>query len=646
MGAWMSGVETMPTVVFAVAVQACVMALLFWNQRHGVEARRWSGVLLVGVYGVSAGVAYAVTGLAVWLVPSVLFSLGLAVPLCVGMKHDSVARPLTFANGLLSFIFISFIACRWFVKDFPPSASLARTLIFIPWAVALCLGMFHVVHRLRMQVAGLHPVFRRQYQRPTRPLPPRREPPFPRVTVHIPCYAEPPELVIATLDAVSRLNYPAFDVIVVDNNTKDPALWRPVEAHCARLGERFRFVHVDALPGAKGGALNLALRLTPKETQVVAVLDADYVCEPDFLEALVGYFDDPAIDFVQTPHDYREWQGRWFLQGSHWEERHCNLLPLLGLSEMGLALIVGTMCLIRRDALEAVGGWSETCLTEDTELAFRLSARGGKGVFLPTTFGRGLLPGNFFDLQKQRFRWSAGPIQQVLMHWRALLPGQSPGMSAMYRRVWALHCLDAVPGLVLWLLSPVGISGLVLLVLQGQRVPLPPEFWVFMGTGFVFGGAEGLLRSRLLGCSVRDMVAAGLLGPALSLTRRYATLMAFFARRPLAWQRTNKFQGSARGWKAALGSCRVELCLGGGLVGLAGAMWPLVDLAHPDLFLLVCVGALTEGLRQFCAPFVALVSDAELRREAKARSAHAAVPIQVRDWPNPSGIHSETSLPS
>ena len=47
-----------------------------------------------------------------------------------------------------------------------------------------------------------------------------------------------------------------FEVIVLDNNTPDPAIWRPVEAHCRKLGPRFRFFHFDGVKGFKGGALN------------------------------------------------------------------------------------------------------------------------------------------------------------------------------------------------------------------------------------------------------------------------------------------------------------------------------------------------------------------------------------------------------
>lgn len=83
------------------------------------------------------------------------------------------------------------------------------------------------------------------------------------VTVQVPTYAEPPEVVIGTLDALARLDYPDFEVMVIDNNTADERLWRPVQEHCARLG--FRFLRVEGITGAKAGALNWA---SPRPTRV------------------------------------------------------------------------------------------------------------------------------------------------------------------------------------------------------------------------------------------------------------------------------------------------------------------------------------------------------------------------------------------
>src|SRR5262249_278048 len=102
----------------------------------------------------------------------------------------------------------------------------------------------------------------------------------PRFWVHVPCHAEPPHIVIATLDRLARLDYPDFEVLVIDNNTADPELWWPVKAHCERLGERFRFLHVEGITGAKAGALNRALDYTCPRAQLIAAVDPDYPLHP------------------------------------------------------------------------------------------------------------------------------------------------------------------------------------------------------------------------------------------------------------------------------------------------------------------------------------------------------------------------------
>ncbi len=81
----------------------------------------------------------------------------------------------------------------------------------------------------------------------------------PMVSVHIPAYNEPPEILIATIKAVEAMDYPNFEIVVLDNNTPDEATWRPVEEYC-RDRPRVKFVHVAPLPGYKAGACNLALR--------------------------------------------------------------------------------------------------------------------------------------------------------------------------------------------------------------------------------------------------------------------------------------------------------------------------------------------------------------------------------------------------
>ncbi|WP_306342004.1 glycosyltransferase, partial [Escherichia coli] len=96
-------------------------------------------------------------------------------------------------------------------------------------------------------------------------------------------------------DALARLDYPNFEVIVIDNNTKDEAVWRPVQEHCRKLGARFKFYHVAPLTGFKSGALNFALRHTAPDAEVIGIIDSDYIVESDWLKSLVPTFDDPKV---------------------------------------------------------------------------------------------------------------------------------------------------------------------------------------------------------------------------------------------------------------------------------------------------------------------------------------------------------------
>jgi hypothetical protein len=81
---------------------------------------------------------------------------------------------------------------------------------------------------------------------------------LPMVSLHVPAHNEPPGMVIETLRSLLRLDYPRYEVILIDDNTDDENLWRPVEAWCARHG--VKFVHLEDWPGYKSGALNYALR--------------------------------------------------------------------------------------------------------------------------------------------------------------------------------------------------------------------------------------------------------------------------------------------------------------------------------------------------------------------------------------------------
>jgi cellulose synthase/poly-beta-1,6-N-acetylglucosamine synthase-like glycosyltransferase len=244
----------------------------------------------------------------------------------------------------------------------------------------------------------------------------------PMVSIHLAAYNEPPDMLIQTIQSLEALDYPRYEVVVIDNNTKDPEVWQPVEDYC-RDRPGVTFVHVDPWPGYKSGALNLVLREhTHPDAEVIALVDADYLVEPNWLSELAGYFADPAVAFVQSPQDYREYEGDAYLQACYDAYKYFFVTTMPSRNERNSIIFAGTMGLLRRSVVEEVGGWDEWCITEDAELSLRILKAGYEGMFVGKSYGHGVMPLTFPALKSQRFRWCFGGMQILRMHWRDLVP--------------------------------------------------------------------------------------------------------------------------------------------------------------------------------------------------------------------------------
>ncbi|HEY4133816.1 MAG TPA: glycosyltransferase [Alphaproteobacteria bacterium] len=243
---------------------------------------------------------------------------------------------------------------------------------------------------------------------------------LPKVSLHLPIHNEPAQMVMRTLDSLAKLDYPDFEVIVIDNNTKNPDVWKPVEAYCANLGANFRFFHLDPWPGFKAGALNFALSQTSKDAEVIGVIDSDYIVRTDWLKSLVPYFADPKVGWVQAPQDHREWQDHPFKTMINWEYAGFFHIGMVHRNERNAIIQHGTMTLIRKQAMESVGNWGEWSICEDAELGLRMLEQGYEALYTTETFGQGLTPDDFAGYKKQRFRWVFGAVQIIRHHARQL----------------------------------------------------------------------------------------------------------------------------------------------------------------------------------------------------------------------------------
>ena len=317
---------------------------------------------------------------------------------------------------------------------------------FVPGAAfALGLGIVLLVPLVAIALARLDEIAAIAFGRPPRRLvlsPPLVPELFaPKVSIHIPAYCEPPEMLKATLDAVARLDYPNFECVIVINNTPDQTLWRPIEEHCRTLGERFKFINVENLQGYKAGALRVALANTAEDAEIVGIIDADYVVQPDWLKDLVPHFADPRLGLVQSPQDHRDGDRSLMHRAMNAEFAGFFDIGMVQRNECNAIIVHGTMCLIRRAALSAAGGWSSETICEDTDLGLTLLEHGWLSYYTNKRYGYGLLPDTFDAYKRQRHRWAFGGLQILRKHWRRMLPW-SEGLTREQKREYGIGWLN------------------------------------------------------------------------------------------------------------------------------------------------------------------------------------------------------------
>ncbi|MGF1642643.1 MAG: glycosyltransferase [Thiotrichales bacterium] len=430
---------------------------------------------------------------------------------------------------------------------------------------------------------------------------------LPLVSIHVPAYNEPPEMLGETLEALSRLDYPRFEVLVIDNNTRDPAVWEPVEALCERLGERFRFFHVDPLAGFKAGALNFALRHTAADAEIVAVIDSDYIVEPTWLRDLVPAFGDPKLAIVQSPQDYRDGEENAFKAMCMAEYRGFFQIGMITRNERNAIIQHGTMTLVRRKVLDEVGGWGEWCITEDAELGLRVFEHGYEAAYLPRSYGRGLIPDTFIDFKKQRFRWAYGAVLILRKHLGALFgtrPTQlTPGQRYHFIAGWLPWFADGIN----LFFNIAALAWTVAMVVAPDYIDPPLMIFAFFPLAlFVFKLLKmSLLYRQRVGASWRQSAGAAVAGLALSHTIARAMITGFITR-GVGFFRTPKM-ASTSALGRAFADAREEVLM---MIALWLGAWGALHVQGRDM-LDVKVWALmlfVQSLPYLAAVIMALVS--------------------------------------
>src|SRR6266480_2644163 len=293
----------------------------------------------------------------------------------------------------------------------------------------------------------------------------------PQVSIHVPAYNEPPAMLIETLDALARLDYPDFEVLVIDNNTRDEAVWRPVEAHCA------------------------------PDAEIIAVIDSDYVVDARWLRDLTPAFRDQRIAIVQAPQDYRDEGASAFKAMCYAEYRGFFHIGMITRNERNAIIQHGTMTMVRRRQLEDCGGWAEWCITEDAELGLRIFEAGFDASFVPSSYGRGLMPDTFVDFKKQLFRTPKQGHSPGLAGALLAAREETLMMLGLLLSAWGVAHAPQAAGLDrVALAGPDRLAWIVVLLVQS--VPYASSLLVSLSSAFP-------LPAGLLGTHYRPIKASG-----------------------------------------------------------------------------------------------------------------------------------------
>ncbi|HUK53999.1 MAG TPA: cellulose synthase family protein [Candidatus Binatia bacterium] len=248
--------------------------------------------------------------------------------------------------------------------------------------------------------------------RQVHPGPPPEMAEWPKVTIQLPIFNER-YVVDRLVECVARLDYPLelLEIQVLDDSTDETVeVARACVDRYRALGLKIHYLHRDNRAGFKAGALEEGMKSAQGE--FIAIFDADFQPNPDFLRRTIPYFQNPRVGMIQT---------RWTYVNRHYSaltEVEAILLDGHFVMEHGgryregsFFNFNGTAGVWRRAAIEDAGGWEHDTLTEDTDLSYRAQLRGWKFIYHIDIECPSELPVEMNSFKSQQARWAKGLTQ-------------------------------------------------------------------------------------------------------------------------------------------------------------------------------------------------------------------------------------------
>lgn len=281
-------------------------------------------------------------------------------------------------------------------------------VVLIVYFIALCILFGFGIHGLILLY------YYKKTEKQNHPMPIIPED-LPKVTIQLPMFNEY-FVVERLISSVCAIKYPQdkLEIQVLDDSTDDTVnLCQSLVKSYQEKGFNIKYIHRTDRTGYKAGALKYGLDFA--EGEYVAIFDADFVPNPDFLLKTVPHFTNPNIGMVQT---------RW----EHLNEEYSFLTRAQALALDGHFVLEqqvrnkagffinfnGTAGIWRKSCIYDAGNWQPDTLTEDLDLSYRAQLKGWKFIYLNDVTSPAELPADINALKTQQFRWTKGAVETAI----------------------------------------------------------------------------------------------------------------------------------------------------------------------------------------------------------------------------------------
>lgn len=368
---------------------------------------------------------------------------------------------------------------------------------------------------------------------------------LPRLLVQLPIYNEQ-HVVERLIEAIAAQNYPREQlcVQVLDDSTDETvSIASEAVERAGQMGLRIDHIRRADRSGYKAGALNAGLAFS--DADFVAVFDADFAPEPDFLRRIMPYFSaDEHLGLVQARWGHLNAASSGLTRAQALALDSHFVVEQTARHRSGLFMnFAGTAGVWRRACIDDCGGWNTDTLSEDIDLSYRAQMRGWRFLYLPELSAPAEIPPLMMAFKRQQSRWATGTVQVLRRQAGAVL------RSALtpWQKYQAMVHLGGY--LIHPLMIVVLLLSLPLLLMDGLKaLPLAG-----LGIAIVGPPLQAILAQQSLGPGWQKRLFAYpllmLLGLGIAASNSRAVLRGF-RRSPQEFLRTPKFQQSisAMGW--------------------------------------------------------------------------------------------------